>query len=215
MGQISSKRIVVLIVLMALTAIAINLRPVSSIKPKKESLESVISLSGRWIKLRSNKIDQPIIDALYLDDYINQTYTDNLDTVSLYIGYYYSAKKIGAAHDPMVCFPGQGWKISDKKTGQITLKSGHRISYSTMIGQLGQERELITYWFQSFDITNNNTFSQKISLFIKKLMNQGEDNAFVRITMPIGSKPIDEYNNKTIDFINSFYPVFIKYIACN
>ena len=198
---------------MILTATAIYMQPVSKIEPRKKTLESFISSADGWTKVRSNIIDQPIINALYLDDYINQTYTDNEDMISLYIGYYYSAKKIGAAHDPMVCFPGQGWKISDRKTGQITLKSGHHISYSMMIGQLGQERELITYWFQSYDKTNDNTFSQKVSLLLKKMMNKGEDNAFVRITIPIGSKSIDYYNEKTFDFINSFYPLFIKFIT--
>ena len=166
-----------------------------------------------WNKVGESTIDTPIIDALLLDDYVNQTYTDNEITLSLYIGYYYSAKKIGAAHDPMVCFPGQGWKISDKKTGQITLKSGHRISYSSMIGQLGQNRELITYWFQAYDKTNDNTFSQKVSLFVKKLMNQGEDNAFVRITIPIGSGTIEDCTKKTTAFIESFYPVFLKFVT--
>lgn len=212
MGQVSNKRIVLLIILMGLTGIAVHFKPESNIGHRETKLASVMASVKGWKFLGHSQMPQPIVDALYLDDYINFSFMDSEDRISLYIGYYYSAKKIGAAHDPLVCFPGQGWAISDKKNGQITLRSGYKVSYAMMTGQLGQDRELITYWFQSYDQTNDNTFSQKVSLFFKKLMDKGEENAFVRITIPIGTQPISHYHDKTFNFINAFYPIFLEYI---
>lgn len=212
MGQLSSKRIVLLIVCMALAGILVLFKPVSHTQHKQTKLASALTSFNGWERDNVSKLDQPIIDALDLDDYINQSYSDGEDTIMLYVGYYYSAKKIGAAHDPMVCFPGQGWKISNSQTNQRVLASGQRVSYSVMTGELGQQKELITYWFQAHDKTNANTFSQKIALLWKKLRGQGEDNAFVRITIPIGSKPIKYYNDKTFQFIEAFYPVFHEFI---
>ncbi len=113
----------------------------------------------------------------------------------------------------MVCFPGQGWKISDNRTGKLNLKSGDTISYSRMLGQLGEKKELIIYWFQSYDTTNSNTFFQKTSLLLKKLLHQGESNAFVRITISLNDKSIAEQEKVAFDFIESFYPSFVKYIV--
>jgi len=200
---------------MILTATVVQLKPSAKTEAKQRKLDSIASSFTGWTKVGESRMDQIILDELKLDDFLNQTYTDQDIRLSLYVGYYHSAGKIGAAHDPMVCFPGQGWKISDKKTGVLTLKNGQQISYASMIGQLGQNRELITYWFQSYDKTNDNTFSQKVSLFIKKLLGQGEDNAFVRITLPIGSEPLPAYQKKTSGFIEVFYPVFLDFIKAD
>lgn len=197
---------------MFMTASVIYLKPSTITHEKKKQLETITRSINGWNIVGDHKMDPLIEEELSLDDYIFKTYTDNEDKLTLYVGYYHSTKKIGAAHDPMVCFPGQGWKITDSKTGKLLLKDGQRINYSLMIGQLGQDRELITYWFQAYDKTNDNTFAQKVSLFINNLINQGEDNAFIRITIPIGSAPLSDYSIKTNKFIEAFYPVFLEYI---
>ncbi len=155
-----------------------------------------------------------IVKALELDDYANHNYSDGNDTISLYIGYYLTSKKVGAAHDPLVCFPGQGWVVSDRQKAKIVLnpRPGNSISYSSMIVQRGSQKELIVYWFQSYDKTNPDTFSQKIASLWKKLLTQREDNAFVRISTPLGEKSLPECREAIFQFIRAFYPVFLDYI---
>ncbi len=210
MGQINSKRIIILICCLLVTGIVIFFKPVSTISVKKTNLQSNLMAINGWDYLGSSSFDQKIVEALLLDDYVNSRYTDGEKTISLYIGYYASAKKIGAAHDPMVCFPGQGWKISNKSTGRFDLPSGEIIKYSTMFAELGQKKELIVYWFQSYDSTNSGTFSQKISLLFKKIFNQRENNAFVRITIPVENSQMVENKKTALNFIQNFYPEFEK-----
>ncbi len=212
MGQISTKRIWILLFFILITGLVIIQKHSQEIEGKDKKLENTLRQINGWTYRGNIPLDFNIIDSLNLDDYLNTRYSDGQDQLSLYIGYYFSAKKIGAAHDPMVCFPGQGWKISDKKTGDFNLESGNTIKYSMMTGQLGSQKELITYWFQSYDQTNSSTFSQKITLLWKKIMNKGEDNAFVRITISMGTRPVSEYKEKTFEFIQAFYPVFHEFI---
>ncbi len=171
------------------------------------------SING-WNSNGFSPFDQKIVDALELDDYANQSYTKGQDIVSLYIGYYLTTKKVGAAHSPLVCFPGQGWVLSDKKSGELILnqETDNSLSYSSMIAQRGQQKELVIYWFQSYDKTNPDTLSQKISSLWKKILNNREDNAFVRITTPIGEKSISESQETIFKFIQDFYPVFLEYV---
>ena len=187
----------------------------STVEKKTRSLASAVAHIPGWRMTIMEPLEKNIVDALYLDDYVNQSYTDGKRHVSLYIGYYYSAKKIGAAHDPMVCFPGQGWEVSDKKKGNLVIDAmgEEKISYASMNVKLGLRNNLILYWFQSHDQTNADTFSQKINLLVKKILRQGENNAFVRITVPVDKNSSESEAKETIlSFMKSFYPVFLAYV---
>jgi EpsI family protein len=187
--------------------------PSNSSKKKASLKPSLANIKG-WEKAEFIQLSPKIVKFLELDTYTNQSYSNGKETIHLYIGYYFTSKKVGAAHDPMVCFPGQGWALSAKNTGEIVLDSPTKttISYSSMTAQLGQRRELVVYWFQSYDQANNDTFSQKITTLWKKLRLNKEDNAFVRISTTIGDKSLPEAYETINDFIRAFYPVFLDYV---
>ncbi len=207
-------KIIILIIFFALTSIFIYRNPSSMPAKKKVPLNQVLSNIKGWSTTGFAPLDPEIVKALELDDYANQNYTNGNDTISLYIGYYLTTKKIGSAHDPLVCFPGQGWVVSDRQKGKIVLnpRPGNSISYSSMIVQRGSQKQLIIYWFQSYDKTNPDTFSQKIASLWNKFLNQREDNAFVRISIPFGKKSLSQSHEVIYNFIRSFYPVFLDYI---
>ena len=181
---------------------------------KKQSLNSALQNIDTWKVAGTNPLTPNIVTALELDDYIFQSYTNKKDIVSLYIGYYFSGKKVGAAHDPLVCFPGQGWVLSQTNAGEFQIKSDKdiTINYSTILATRGTEKTFLLYWFQAFDETNSNTISQKISLLKSKFSGKGEDNAFVRFSVPLGKKSPEECEKIISGFVQEFYPVFIKYI---
>lgn len=214
MGQINHRKIIILTLCFVLTSVFVYWKAPSIVAEKQVTLRQVLASINGWNSNGFSPFDQKIVDALELDDYANQSYTKGQDIVSLYIGYYLTTKKVGAAHDPLVCFPGQGWVLSDKKSGELILnqETDSSLSYSSMIAQRGQQKELIIYWFQSYDQTNPDTLSQKISSLWGKILNNREDNAFVRITTPIGQKSISESQEIAFKFIKDFYPVFLKYV---
>ncbi|OEU51217.1 MAG: EpsI family protein, partial [Desulfobulbaceae bacterium S5133MH15] len=129
-------------------------------------------------------------------------------------GYYLSTRKVGAAHSPLVCFPGQGWIISSKDRTALKIK-GNEIHLLSMIVTRGQEKELVAYWFQSYDQTDPDTLSQKISLLWQKLLHEKENNAFVRVSISVGEKSLSEARDTVFEFIRSFYPVFLNYVKDN
>ena len=186
--------------------------PVSA---KSIPLRQALSNIDEWQPGPFTILDDKIVNALELDDYLNQQFRQGNDSVSFYIGYYLTAKKIGAAHDPMVCFPGQGWKITDRSSGQLSWKDDqeHTVNYSSMIGQLGQNRELIVYWFQSYDQTSPSTFLQKIKLMKNNIMRKSGDNAFCRVTVSLDNATVEEAMALSADFIQSVYPVFQDYVV--
>ena len=184
-----------------------------TVKKDKPLSQALLNIEG-WQSGRLVPLQQEIVKALELDEYANQGYSNGREVIFLYIGYYLNKKKLGAAHDPLVCFPGQGWVPSEIKEGSLKMPPGGNssISFSTMTVQRGLKKEFILYWFQSYDQTAPNTFYQKIISLRQRILKQREDNAFVRISIPVEGRSLDESREIVFKFIKSFYPVFLEYI---
>jgi hypothetical protein len=84
-----------------------------------------------------------------------------------------------------------------------------------MVAQIGGRKELIVYWFQAMDSTSPSTFWQKINLLRKKLLNQGGENAFVRISLPLKNDSVGETKQLIEQFIERFYPQFVAYVMAD
>lgn len=214
MGSALYRKIIVLALLFVLTSLFIYWEPSSRTVRKDRPLSLVLADIKGWKSNGIIPLDPKIINALELDDYANQSYSSGQELVSLYIGYYFTHKKIGAVHDPLVCFPGQGWAPSNKQENKLIVNSNRdsSISYSSMIVQRGLQKELVIYWFQSYDQTTPNTFRQKVSALMQKIQKRKEDNAFVRISISLDKRSVQECNQIIFDFVRSFYPLFLEYV---
>lgn len=215
MGQTGKRRIIVLTLCLLLTSVVVYRQSASGDARSRPPLKEAFAEIPGWVNLGANPLDAKIVAALALDDYLFGSYAQGEQTVSLYVGYYHTAKKVGAAHDPLVCFQGQGWKIPWVEKGAVTLKAGEKevIPCSMMTAERDLDKTFILYWFQAFDQTEPDTFRQKITLLKKKFMNQGEDNAFVRLSMPIRGRTDAECKRILADFVQSFYPLFFDYVT--
>jgi len=187
---------------------------VAPLLPEREILSTAVKTQDPWVPVMDITIEKNILDELKLDDHLFRAYTNGKQTVTLYIGYYGTSRTVGAAHDPLVCFPGQGWVISDQKSAVVRLQRGGEqdVNYSVMTATKGENKELILYWFQSHGDTASGTASQKINTLIQKMKGKRGRNAFVRISVPIGQTGTDDARRLAIDFLVKFYPSFFEFI---
>lgn len=211
MGQASYSRISIILICFLIVGAFIYRQIPSHIFEKQISLNQALSNLEGWKKNSNFNLDQKVVDALELDQYLSQSYTNGKVNISLFVGYYLTAKKIGAIHSPLVCYPGQGWVISDV-TQKFVKVNDDKIDFTVMIVNKGQEKDLVIYWFQAFDKTSNGTFFQKILLFWSKFFHSREDNAFVRVSISLNSLTTESSYDQGIKFINAFYPRFVEYI---
>jgi len=214
LGPSQRRRSLVLICILAVACVVVYFPSEVRIDANRTALGDVLRNIPDWKPMEIVPMREEVVRELQLDDYVHRSYTNARDVVTLYVGYYFSNKKVGAAHDPMVCFPGQGWMPSNLQRGTIALKglAAGEIRYSSMVVQQDLRRDYILYWFQSFDRSCNNTFAQKITLIWGRLLRRRGDNAFVRIAVNVGQKSPDECRDVAISFVNSFYPVMLSYI---
>ena len=216
MGTVSLFRVILLSLLLAATAFLVHGRMASGSAPLpkvplKESFERV----DGWNATGNQQLSDQVVNLLNLDDYLFRSFEKGEQAVTLYVGYYRTAKKVGAAHDPLVCFQGQGWGITDRLHARFPLSGapGLTLSFSSMIAERQGEKELIVYWFQTNRRTSSNTFSQKVDMVRDKLSGHGEENAFVRITTPISDGKPGEARERIFDFVEAFYPAFNRYMT--
>ena len=212
---VGSIKVLVLCVCLAAAGLLIQLHPPSEIVEENDTLHNAISDIGMWKHSHDIFLDKAVVSTLKLDDYFNAVFTDKGHLVSLYIGYYYTAKKVGAAHDPLVCFPGQGWKVSGRHQGKVKIKAlpDTTLSYAVMTVQQASRKDLILYWFQAHDKSSAGTLDQKLNLLWKRISGKGEHNAFVRITVPLEKRTSGEAEIIALNFAREFYPVFQNFIV--
>jgi EpsI family protein len=213
MGSLSRVRVVILLLLLVATGVGIYREPAATGHGPSSSLATALAHIPGWERVSRSALSPKIVAALKLDDYLQASYSNGHGEVALYIGYYNSAGKVGAAHNPLVCFPGQGWQLKDRTKGILTAQPGERpVRYAAMIASHDAERQLVVYWFQAVDRTASDTLSQKLTLWRRRLANQGQANAFVRVSCTMNGLGPGTCQETIDAFIHRFYPVFLDYM---
>ena len=160
---------------------------------------------------RSIDLSNDNVKMLKLDDYIFIDYKGPTGHTNLYIGYYYTANKAYSAHSPLICYPSQGWKIADKPQKKTLQLGPNIINYEEIITSLGEQKELVLYWYQAGLQTNTQVYKNKIDMGFNKLRNNDEQHGFVRVAIPLTTS-YTETQKAATNFIMAFYPEFISYI---
>jgi len=210
-AKISKRRILVVVVCFLIAGAIVCLQPEIDAARKGTSLAQILAGIDGWHDGGLMPLDPKIVQDLRLDDYANNYFSNGRDRITLYVGYYLTSKNVGVAHSPLVCFPGQGWLLSDFEKRTVTLNGVH-INLMVIVASKPEAKELLIYWFQAFERTSPSTFWQKIYVLLSKYSDKREDNAFVRVTVPMGKISKSEAYEIGVKFIKDFYPQFLSYV---
>lgn len=169
-------------------------RPVE-IVPTRASLSEFPMQLGSWMGQRQ-VMEGVYLDQLKLDDYLLADYvSSDSQSVNLYISYYNSQRKGDAVHSPRACLPGGGWQLRDFNQRTLTnvIIDGRPLRVNRTLIELGNQRELVYYWFQQRGRVVTNEFAVKWYLFWDALTRQRTDGAMVRLitALPPTSKEAD------------------------
>ncbi|HEY2463004.1 MAG TPA: VPLPA-CTERM-specific exosortase XrtD [Steroidobacteraceae bacterium] len=181
-----------LLVVFILSTIAIA-RP-AEIFPSRTSFVEFPVKMGEWLGHR-DALEAVFTDQLKLDDYLLANYADDsANLVNLYIAYYNSQRKGEAVHSPRSCLPGGGWQMRDfgQRTVAGVLVNGRPLRVNRTLIELGNQRQLVYYWFQQRGRIITNEFAVKWYLFWDALTLHRTDGAMVRLITPLpasGSEP--------------------------
>ena len=194
---------------------ALCLPRAAEIFPARASFSEFPLQLGGWHG-RASSLDGVYSEALKLDDYLLADYTDDSgNVVNLYIAYYNSQRKGEAAHSPRSCLPGGGWQMHDfgqRDMAHVRI-NGRTLRVNRTLIEMGDQRQLVYYWFQQRGRVITNEFAVKWYLFWDALTNHRTDGAMIRVITPLApSAPPTGADARVTDLIAKFAPDLSRFV---
>lgn len=141
---------------------------------------------------REALVEDIYLDVLKTSDHLMGRYTRPADPmpVDLWIAYYDSQVKGASVHSPQSCLPGGGWNIESFEQVEIpdVLADGGGLRVNRVEIGMGEERQLVYYWFAQRGRTVTNEFMVKWLIFWDGLRLNRTDGALVRLSTFVGDK---------------------------
>ncbi len=170
---------------------------------------------GRWSGRRET-MDGIYLDALKLDDYLLANYANaGGQPVNLYIAYYKSQRKGEAVHSPHSCLPGGGWQLRDfdQRTLNDIKINGRPLRVNRTLIELGDQRQLVYYWFEQRGRVLTNEFAVKWFLFWDALIRHRTDGALVRLITPLSpGSDVTDADRRLADLAALIAPTLTRYV---
>jgi EpsI family protein len=169
---------------------------------------------GEW-RGRRQSLEAVFTDQLKLDDYVLADYVRGGEGVNLYIAWYNSQRKGEAVHSPRSCLPGGGWQMHDFGQREVAGVSinGQPLRVNRTLIELGNQRELVYYWFQQRGRIIDNEFAVKWYLFWDALTQHRTDGAMVRLITPLSTTSSDaEADRRLTDLVARIAPDLSRFV---
>ncbi len=202
-------------ILLAFVLIARVIPRPEEIVPARLSFVEFPMQLGVWSG-HAQSLDRIYTDQLKLDDYLLADYSDgNALPVNLYMAYYNSQRKGEAVHSPRSCLPGGGWQLRD--FDQVTLSgitiAGQPLRVNRTLIELGDQLQLVYYWFEQRGRVITNEFVVKWYLFWDALTRHRTDGALVRLIVAIPPSSSEAAADKRLTQLAAqVAPILTRYV---
>jgi EpsI family protein len=186
----SPRHLILALLLLAGAGLAVAMKPTERMAQQRPplNLDSAIPKSfGSW---RIDNTLAPItvspdvqaeLDKIYTQT-VSRTYINgNGDRVMLAVAYGGDQSKATQVHKPEVCYPMQGFQISNMVTGALDTLEG-RIPIMRMVATQGQRVEPITYWIAVGDTVVRGALEQNLARLKYGLTGTVPDGILVRVS---------------------------------
>ncbi len=207
-----NKQLIVLITLLSITAIFVFPKNNTILIKKSIHLDEAINNIPGFRLLEDTVLEKRIFDTLRLDDVTWKKFERDGEVIDLYVGYYFFIDKLSASHSPLVCMPGSGWVLNGLMEKEYSFNS-YQVKYAEVTAVNGNQKSLITYWFQAYDKPAPNMYINIYHALVNVITGKSPETAFIRIIIPIKEGNRIKAQKTTQDLIKEFYPVFMGYVS--
>ncbi len=190
MSWYSPRHLIVAVMLLAAAGIAVAMKPTERMAQQRPPLELETAIPKRFGDWQIDTTFAPItvspdvqaeLDKIYSQT-VTRTYVNgNGDRVMLAIAYGGDQGRATQVHKPEVCYPMQGFQISDMVTGMLDTLAG-RIPIMRMVATQGQRVEPITYWIAVGDTVVRGALEQNMARLKYGLTGTVPDGILVRVS---------------------------------
>jgi EpsI family protein len=133
--------------------------------------------------------------------------------IDLFIAYFPSQATGDQIHSPKHCLPGSGWTPFYSTVVHVPWGSGKVLNANYYALELGSDREVVLYWFQSHGRTTASEYWEKFYLVADALRLNRTDGALVRvITDMSGGEGLASAEQRALAFTRHILPLLGSYI---
>ncbi len=143
------------------------------------------------------------ISLIQPDMFLFRNYERDKKVINVFIGYYENLDKSDLAHSPLVCYPGGGWIIHDKKDIVFNVR-GCDLEFTQLQVKKGDMRNLVIYGYRAGKLTTGSLIKARINLIKHKVFNNVSNSAFIRFSTDLNNDELLA-QNLIRAFLNDFY----------
>lgn len=201
------------VLILLLCALFIRSRSRAEVLPPHKNLHSFPFQIGRRIGT-SLTISKGDLAVLGPGHFMQRDYrAPGRPDVNLYIAFFPKQTTGDAIHSPKHCLPGAGWSPVVSKIINIPWGDGNILKANYYVLELGLDKEVVIYWFQSHGRTVASEYWVKFYLVEDALRMNRTDGALVRVITPVGDgEPLSGGKHRVIAFTRRILPLLEQYI---
>lgn len=166
---------------------------------------------------REDSFPQGVYDALPADLHVYRHYrSPEGKTLSLYLGYYGTAKGGRTGHNPYACLPGAGWGIIETGTVEVHpsyYPQGVKVNY--VVASKDGVNNVMLHWYQTAGTRVLATgLQQNVERFKGRVLHNRNDGAFVQVNalvpeadIPMARNQLKEFVREVMELLPSYWPL--------
>ncbi|MEZ5830891.1 MAG: VPLPA-CTERM-specific exosortase XrtD [Dongiaceae bacterium] len=202
--------VVVALCLVAVAAqVAIGTRAVAL--PARSEFASFPRQVGAW-QGAEMPVDNSALAALNATDYLSVNFVRGTEVVNVWSAYYDSQYSGNAAHSPLVCIPGGGWRVEEGGTAAIPIADGKSLGASRLIISQGTDKQLVYFWFVEGGRHETGEYAAKLRLFRNAVLDNRRDGALVRFVTPVDGSDLAGADRRLKQFVAEVAPLLPAYL---
>lgn len=133
-------------------------------------------------------------------------------TVTVYVAYYPNLEASDMAHEPEVCYPGQGWSIRSDTLAPLGLSDGV-VQVKRMVIKKGSRHEVVYSWWQTRDRVMASNWSYHLRQVAGRLAGRGTSSLWVRVSAEYRGNVLSTSDGDRViaEFCSELYPLLKNY----
>lgn len=156
-----------------------------------QPLSSIPAKLAGWTFTQDTPLPPSTLKRLVLTDYASRVYSQNGQSLDLFIAYYAEQRSGESMHSPKHCLPGNGWEIWQYGSVDVPLK-GRSVTVNKYSIHKGAERQVVLYWYQSGSRIIASEYVGKFLLMRDAVFDGRTDGALVRVILPDRSGAVEQ-----------------------
>ncbi|MGE5526752.1 MAG: exosortase-associated protein EpsI, B-type [Rhodospirillaceae bacterium] len=186
----SPRHLILALILLAGAGLAVAMKPTERMAQRRPPIDLEAAIPTTFGGWRIDTTLAPItvspdvqaeLDKIYTQT-VSRTYINgNGDRVMLAVAYGGDQSRATQVHKPEVCYPMQGFQISNMTAGALDTLAG-RIPIMRMVATQGQRVEPITYWIAVGDTVVRGALEQNLARLKYGLTGTVPDGILVRVS---------------------------------